>query len=327
MRNSLRLLSRFQLLSRFRLLGRFRLLSRDGAGHIVLELESRTNAKPTLKVVVLREPGGVVAALDLAFGDEVDSSVRRPTAGNSAGYSVSSANIFSVAVGGATPWVFVAQSGAEVNMCARQLRRVAGVAGRATSVCADGLVVAGSGHDSEVNSPVAKEVCAAGLLAEDQRGCVPAVDGYDMMGLTADVQEAFLRTHEPELVRIVKERLVRELLRDSGKEGYWNDFETPVTEEDLVAHVAQLPATLTLKDAIGYDLWTLAGRLSRRYSALPNGDHPAIVEIIHGDALRTTGLPVATTARGTARQANCFLSWHMAAPLAGLLAVQRARES
>jgi tetratricopeptide (TPR) repeat protein len=84
---------------------------------------------------------------------------------------------------------------------------------------------------------------------------------------------------------------------------------------------------LTLADAIGYDLHTVAPRISKRYADVTaEGDKPSLVEIALGDAQRGAGLAPADAARGVRATANCFLSWHMAAPLLELVAAQRAQQ-
>jgi tetratricopeptide (TPR) repeat protein len=147
---------------------------------------------------------------------------------------------------------------------------------------------------------------------------VPAVEGHCVMGLSADMVEALLRCLEPELVAAARERRARELLGLSRSE-------PAPTAEQCVPHASEL-GLLALADAIGYDLWTVAPQVSRRYAALPNGDRPALVEILLGDAERTAGLAPAAAARGVRAKANCFLSWHMAAKLLELLEAQRTQQ-
>ena len=141
---------------------------------------------------------------------------------------------------------------------------------------------------------------------------VPAVEGYDVMGLSAGAMEDFLRRHEPDLVAAARARLERELL------GLAHSAPAPSAWQ-LVPHFWRL-RSLAWTDAIGYDLWTASRKISRRCAALPNGDYPALVEIMLADA-------AFCAARGAhAATANCFLSWHMAAPLLSLLEAQRAQE-
>ena len=97
----------------------------------------------------------------------------------------------------------------------------------------------------------------------------------------------------------------------------------------LRAPFRQLAAlrAMTLADTIGYDLHTVAPRISKRYADVTaEGDKPSLVEIALGDAQRSAGLAPADAARGVRATANCFLSWHMAAPLLELVAAQRAQE-
>ena len=80
----------------------------------------------------------------------------------------------------------------------------------------------------------------------------------------------------------------------------------------LAAHEAQAGA-LTLADAVGYDLWTVAPKISKRYADVTaEGDKPSLVEIALGYAQRGAGLAPAAAARGVRAMVNCFLSWHMA---------------
>jgi len=70
----------------------------------------------------------------------------------------------------------------------------------------------------------------------------------------------------------------------------------------------------------------VAPKISKRYATVRNGDCPSLVEILLGDAQHSAGLAPADAARGVRATANCFLSWHLAAPLLELLAAQRAQE-
>jgi tetratricopeptide (TPR) repeat protein len=148
---------------------------------------------------------------------------------------------------------------------------------------------------------------------------VPAIAGYDRMGLSADLQDAILHHYEKELVRAARERRAKELLGLSHRDP------TP-TAAQCKPHKSELDA-LTLADAVGYDLWTVAPKISKRYADVTtSGDKPSLVEIALGDSQRGAGLAPADTARGVRATANCFLSWHMAAPLLELVAAQRAQE-
>ena len=116
---------------------------------------------------------------------------------------------------------------------------------------------------------------------------------------------------ETELVGAVKERRVRALLQASGAIAA-GDFTSTITAAQLAAHEAHAGA-LTLADAVGYDLWTVAPKISKRYADVTaEGDKPSLVEIALGDAQRGAGLAPAAAARGVRATANCFLSWRMA---------------
>jgi tetratricopeptide (TPR) repeat protein len=147
---------------------------------------------------------------------------------------------------------------------------------------------------------------------------VRAIEGHDTIGVTADAQEAFLRHYEPELVQAARKRMARELL------GLPHHAPQP-SPAALAPHAPRLDS-LALVDVIGYDLWATSRTISGRYTALPNGDKPALIEILLGDAQRGAGLAPLAAIQGTRQPANCFLSWHMAAPLLKLLEAQRAQE-
>jgi hypothetical protein len=148
---------------------------------------------------------------------------------------------------------------------------------------------------------------------------VPAIDGYDVMGLSADAMESMLRRHEPQLVGAARARRALALLRLAYDA-------PPPSPPPRAPHGARLRA-LTLADAIGYDLWTVTPQISKGYATVRNGDCPSLVEILLGDAQHSAGLAPADAARGARATANCFLSWHMAAPLLELLEAQRAKQA
>ena len=150
---------------------------------------------------------------------------------------------------------------------------------------------------------------------------MPAVEGYATMGLSADLVEVILHNYETELVGAVKERRVRALLQASGAIAA-GDFTSTITAAQLAAHEAQAGA-LTLANAVGYDLWTVAPKISKRYADVTTtGDKPSLVQRRRA-ARRGAG---ADAARGVRATANCFLSWHLVAPLLELVAAQRAQE-
>jgi len=83
-------------------------------------------------------------------------------------------------------------------------------------------------------------------------------EGYAAMGLSADLVEAILHNYEPELVGAAHERRARELLGLSRRDP------TP-TAAQCEPHKSELGA-LPLADAVGYDLWTVAPKISKRYA-------------------------------------------------------------
>ena len=134
---------------------------------------------------------------------------------------------------------------------------------------------------------------------------MPAVEGYATMGLSADLVEVILHNYETELVGAARERRLLELL------GLPHSAPPPSAAQ-RADHEATLRA-MTLADAIGYDLHTVAPRISKRYADVTaEGDKPSLVEIALGDAQCGAGLAPAAAARGVRATANCFLSWRMA---------------
>ena len=181
-----------------------------------------------------------------------------------------------------------------------------------------GQIAADSQGTADPAPPIIEAAAAPAAPASPAERAVPAVEGQAVMGMSADAMEALLRGLEPELVTAARERRARELLGLTHRDA-------PPTAERRAPHDEALRA-MTLVDAIGYDLWTVAPQVSRRYAALPNGDRPALVEIMLGDAERCAGLAPADAACGVRTPANCFLSWHMAAKLLELLEAQRAQQ-
>ena len=100
------------------------------------------------------------------------------------------------------------------------------------------------GHEVRAASPATESIEGGGAAAAATGlRSVPAVEGHNVMGLSADVMEHFLRCQEPQLVGATRARLERELL------GLRHDAPPPSAAQ-LAPHDARL-RSLTLADAIG----------------------------------------------------------------------------
>ena len=84
-----------------------------------------------------------------------------------------------------------------------------------------GALVSAQGWDAAASAtghtpPPPPAAAAAAEPPPPAERSVPAVEGYDTMGMSADLVEAILHMLAPELVSAAKERSVRALLQASG---------------------------------------------------------------------------------------------------------------